>query len=70
MQILYTTPFKIIVGNSKIEIAVVLNCLFKNISKVTKNSYFDCCSKESHRYMQYANGNKNHQDVNDLLNIM
>lgn len=36
MQILYTTPFKIIVGNSKIEIAVVLNCLFKNISKVSK----------------------------------
>ena len=36
MQILHTTPFKVLVGNSKLEIAVVLNCLFQNISKVTK----------------------------------
>ena len=36
MQILYATPLKILVENSKLDITVVLNNLFGNMSKVTK----------------------------------
>ena len=36
IQILYPAPLKILVENSKLDVAVVLNILFENMSKVTK----------------------------------
>ena len=63
-------PLKNLVENSKLEIAVVLNNLFKNMPKVTKAPISIVNLKKITDICNVAMAIKNHQDVNDLLNIM
>lgn len=70
MQIVYEKPLKNLVENSKLEIAVVLNNLFKNMPKVTKAPISIVSLKKITDICNVAMAIKNHQDVNDLLNIM
>lgn len=63
-------PLKNLVENSKLEIAVVLNNLFKNMPKVTKAPISIVNLKKITDICNVPMAIKNHQDVNDLLNIM
>ena len=70
MQILYATPLKVLVENSKLDIAVVLNNLFENMSQVTKTPMSIVDLKKVTDICNKPMAIKSHQDVNDLLNIM
>ena len=61
-------PLKILVETSKLDIAVVLNNLFENMSKVTKTTITIVDLKKVTDICNIPMAIKNHQDVNDLLN--
>ena len=70
MLILYATPLKILGESSKLDIAVVLDNLFENMSKVTKTPITIVDLKKVTNICNIPMAIKNHQDVNDLLNVM